>query len=314
MLDYLVKRLLLLIPVLVGISILVFTSVRFIPGDVVNVLLQDTSKKERLDEMREALGLTRPLHEQYLSWLWGSLHGDLGRSFYNGQPVLPEIIRRLPVTVELAILALGFAILVAIPAGVISALRQDTPLDYLVRITSMAGLSMPNFWLGTLLLVFPALWFRWIPPLGYVPIFKDPQVNLQQFLLPAMALGFHMSATSMRMTRSAMLEVLRQDYIRTAWSKGLRERAVIYHHALKNAMIPVITIMGNQFGFLLGGTVVMETIFSLPGMGRLTLDAIYQRDYPQLQANVLFVATFYVLVNLLVDVAYAWFDPRIRHQ
>jgi len=225
-----------------------------------------------------------------------------------------QLFKRIPVSAELAALAIVLALVIAIPVGVISAIRQDTFLDYIGRLVAISGLSLPDFWLGTVMLMMLSLWFRWLPPIGYVPFFTNPLANLQQFVFPALILGFRLSATSMRMTRSTMLEVLRQDYIRTAWSKGLRERVVIYRHALKNAMIPVITIIGTQFSVLLGGTVIMETIFVLPGVGRLTLDSIFNRDYTQLQGNVLFLAMVMVTANLVVDLSYAWFDPRIRYQ
>ena len=215
---------------------------------------------------------------------------------------------------ELALLALVVSILISVPLGIISAIRRDTPLDYLSRIIAISGLSLPDFWLGTLVVVFSAITFHWLPPIGYIPFFKDPGGNLQQFLIPALILGVRLTAVSSRMTRSTMLEVLREDYIRTAWAKGLQERVVIARHALKNAMIPVITIMGNQLRFLLGGTVIIESIFALPGVGRLTLDSIIKLDYPQVQANVMFAAVIVILLNLLVDLTYSWFDPRIRYE
>jgi len=222
--------------------------------------------------------------------------------------------KSIPVTLELATLALILGLLIAIPVGVLSATRQDQPADYVGRVVAVSGLSMPDFWLGTLVITFAAIWFRWMPPIGYVSLWDDPWRNLQQFLLPAAVLGFRLSAATMRMTRSTVLEVLREDYVRTAWAKGLGGRMVVYKHALKNALIPVVTIVGGQLGTLLAGTVVVETIFALPGMGRLTVEAILFRDYPVVQTNIMLVAGVLVTLNLLVDLTYAWLDPRIRYR
>jgi len=313
---YIIRRLLLAIFVLWGVTLLVFSIMRLVPGDVVMMRLGEmgTIAPEQLAKLRADLGLDKPFHEQYITWISGVVRGDLGDSLWTGTSVRNELAKRIPVSAELAAMAIVLALSIAIPVGVISAIRQDTVLDYVGRLLAISGLSLPDFWLGTVMVMTLSLWFRWLPPIGYVPFFTDPLANLQQFAFPALILGFRLSATSMRMTRSTMLEVLRQDYIRTAWSKGLKERAVIYRHALKNAMIPVITIIGTQFSVLLGGTVIMETIFVLPGVGRLTLDSIFNRDYTQLQGNVLFLAGIMVTANLLVDLSYAWFDPRIRYQ
>ncbi len=251
---------------------------------------------------------------QYVQWIWAIIsRGDLGKSFWTEEPVMSEILKRLPVTLELAIGAMVITVLVAIPTGVISAIRQDTGTDYASRLIGVIGIAAPGFWIGTLLIVFPAIWWGYLPPLGYVEPWVDPWSNFRQFIFPCLALGFGHAAANMRMTRSQMLEVLRQDYIRTAWAKGLRERIVIFRHALRNAMIPVLTLLGIDFGRLLGRTVIMETVFALPGVGTLTLRSIFQRDYPQIQGNVLFIAFLFVAINLVVDVAYAWFDPRIRY-
>lgn len=288
--------------------------VRLIPGDVATVILADSqAKPEDLARIRSMLGLDRPVYEQYAIWLGKALRGDLGQSIFTGRPVLFEIWQRLPVSLELAVLAILVATAIAVPAGVISAIQQDTPVDWLVRLLAILGLSVPGFWIGTLMIVLPSVWFGYVPPVGYSPPFRDPWRNFQQFIFPALALGAFLAGTLTRMTRSQMLEVLRQDYIRTARSKGLAERVVIVRHALKNAFIPVLTIMGVQFGTILGGTVIIETIFNLPGIGTLTLSAVGQRDYPQLQANILFLATLYIFINLAVDILYAWFDPRIRY-
>jgi peptide/nickel transport system permease protein len=312
--EYVLKRLALAIPILLGVSFLVAGLIRLVPGDAILLKLEQAGHVENLDEARRALGLDRSFPEQYLSWLAGVLRGDFGTSFTTDRPILPAVLKALPVTVELAVLSLLIAFLLGVPIGVLSAVRQDTWADYAGRLLSVAGLSVPSFWIATLVLLYFSLWFRWIPPITYVPFTENPWANLQQFLVPAAALGGHFSATSMRMTRSALLEVLRQDYIRTAAAKGLGALPVVGRHAVKNAMIPVVTVLGVQFSHLLGGTVIVETIFSMPGLGRLTLDAILQRDYPQLQANVLIVAAMVVLLNVVVDLLYAWLDPRIHYR
>jgi len=312
---YILRRLILNIPVILAVTLAVFLSMRMIPGDILMSLLADTGRLPEQDmaRMRQQLGIDRPIHEQYFTWMSGLARGDMGKSLWTQNPVRDELGKRLPVTAELAVLALVFALILAIPIGVISATRQDTWADYVGRLFAIGGLSMPDFWLATITVVFLAIWFKWMPPLGFVPLFEDPLKNLQQVIFPAVILGVRLSATTMRMTRSTMLEVLRQDYIRTAWSKGLRERMVIYRHALKNALIPVITIVGGQLSGLLGGTVIMEQVFVLNGVGRLTLDSIIKRDYTQVQGNILFMALVIVTMNLIVDITYAWLDPRIRY-
>jgi peptide/nickel transport system permease protein len=237
-----------------------------------------------------------------------------GHSIFTNEPIPVALKKAIPVTLELATLAMILGLLIAIPVGVLSATRQDSMPDYVGRIVAVSGLSLPDFWLGTLVITFAAIWFHWIPPIGYVSIWDSPWRNLQQFLLPAAVLGFRLSAATMRMTRSTVLEVLREDYVRTAWAKGLAGRFVVYKHALKNALIPVVTIVGGQLGVLLAGTVVVETIFALPGMGRLTVEAILFRDYPVVQTNVMLVAATLVTLNLVVDLTYAWLDPRIRYR
>jgi peptide/nickel transport system permease protein len=236
-----------------------------------------------------------------------------GDSIFTNEPIPVALRKAIPVTLELASLAIVLGLAIAIPVGVLSATRQDTVSDYAGRVVAVSGLSMPEFWLGTLVITFAAIWFQWIPPLGYVSFWESPGRNLQQFLVPAAILGFRLSAATMRMTRSTVLEVLREDYVRTAWAKGLAGRIVVYKHALKNALIPVVTIVGGQLGTLLAGTVVIETIFALPGMGRLTVEAILYRDYPIVQTNVMLVAATLVTLNLIVDLTYAWLDPRIRY-
>ena len=255
--GYVVQRILLIVPVLVGVTLLVAGLIRLVPGDAVLVKIEEAGHVEDLEGARRALGLDRSFPEQYVSWLGGALHGDLGRSFITERPVAGEVLRALPVTVELAVLSLLVAFAIGVPVGAISAVRRGHWPDHVGRILSIGGLSMPSFWIGTLVLLYFAIWFRWIPPITYVPLLEDPWRNIQQFAVPAIALGAHFSAVAMRMTRSALLEVIRQDYIRTAYSKGLRERAVVIRHALKNAMVPVVTVLGVQFGYLLGGTVLM---------------------------------------------------------
>src|SRR5687767_4287647 len=310
---YLLRRLLLMLPVLLGVTVLAAGLIRLVPGDAVLVKIEGAGHVDDIEAARRALGLDRSFPEQYAAWIAGAVRGDLGVSFITDRPVLPSILRALPVTVELAVLALLVAGGIGMPLGVVSAIRRDRWPDVLGRLVSVAGLSMPSFWIGTLVLLYFSLWFRWIPPIVYVPLFEDPFRNLQQFIVPALALGAHFSAVAMRVTRSALLEVLGQDYIRTAYAKGLRERVMLVRHALKNALIPVVTVLGVQFSHLLGGTVIIETIFSMPGLGRLTLDAIAQRDYPQLQGSVLVVALMVVFVTLAVDLGYGWLDPRIGH-
>ncbi|HWO94635.1 MAG TPA: ABC transporter permease [Dehalococcoidia bacterium] len=312
---YILKRLLLTIPTLLAVTFIVFGLIRFIPGDAAMVQLGETGRvgdEEELDRLRHALGLDKPWYEDYAEWIGGVARGDLGESIWSGRDVRGDILDRLPVTLELAALAVIFSFVIAIPGGIISAARQDSMADYAIRIISILGLSIPAFWIGTLAFVLPPRWWGWSPPVNYTEFLEDPIANLQQFWLPAAILALSLSASTMRITRSSMLEVLRQDYVRTAWAKGLRERSVIVRHALKNAMIPVVTLIGLQFSVLLGGTVIIEQIFSLPGVGRLTLEAILQRDYPLIQGSVLFIATLFVLINLVVDVSYAWLDPRIR--
>lgn len=312
---YIARRLLASVPAFIGLSIVVFALIRSIPGDVVVLILFERgfNDPQVVAEVRESLGLDRPWYEQYYVWVWNGLQGDFGKSLWTREPVLQSLVQRLPVTAELTILSIVFATVIAIPIGVISAARQDTPVDYVLRTLSIAGLSVPEFWVGTLLILALSLWVGWLPPITYTPPWVAPWQNLQQFFFPSLALGVALAASEMRMVRSSLLEVLRHDYIRTARAKGLVERNVLFRHALKNAFIPVLTLMGHQIGRLLGGTVVVEQIYGLPGIGLLTIDSVLQRDYPQIQLNVLFFAVIFLCVNLLVDLLYAWFDPRIRY-
>jgi peptide/nickel transport system permease protein len=314
--KYIIRRLLLAIPVLLISSLIVFGLMRVMPGDALTALMAESGNvsERELQKLRKDLGLDLPYYEQYLIWLWQMVSLNPGYSIFTSEPIPVALKKSIPVTIELALLAMILGLVIAIPLGVLSATRQDKPSDYVGRLVAISGLSLPDFWLGTLVITFAAIWFGWIPPLGYASVWESPWTNLQQFLLPAAVLGFRLSAATMRMTRSTLLEVLREDYVRTAWAKGLGERVIIYKHALKNALIPVVTIVGGQLGTLLAGTVIVETIFALPGMGRLTVEAILYRDYPIVQTNVMLVAGTLVTLNLLVDLTYAWLDPRIRYR
>jgi peptide/nickel transport system permease protein len=298
------------------VSFVVFSLVRILPGDAVIMQLDQAAAPtpETLERARQELGLDRPFLNQYRSWMAGVVQGDLGRSLITRRPVTQELLKRVNLTSHLAVMSVIIALLIALPIGVLSAVRQDTASDYLGRLFAILGLSLPDFWLATVVITFLAIWFQWIPPIGFAPIWVDPARNLSQLLIPATIIGARLAAVSMRMTRSSLLEVLRQDYIRTARAKGHRERAVILRHALKNACIPVVTIVGQQFSVLLGGTVIVEFIFLQPGVGSLMLDAVQLRDYTLIQGAVLFFAVVIVTMNLLVDVSYAWLDPRIRYR
>ena len=316
MYKYILRRLFLAIPVLLLASLIVFGLMRVMPGDALTALMAESGNvgEKELAKLRKDLGLDLPYYKQYLLWLWQMVSLNPGDSIFTNEPIPVALKKAVPVTLELAALAIILGLIIAIPVGVLSATRQDTAPDYAGRMVAVSGLSLPDFWLGTLVITFAAIWFRWIPPIGYTSLWDSPWRNLQQFILPAAILGFRLSAATMRMTRSTVLEVLREDYVRTAWAKGLAGRIVVYKHALKNALIPVVTIVGGQLGTLLAGTVVVETIFALPGMGRLTVEAILYRDYPVVQTNVMLVAGTLVTLNLLVDLTYAWLDPRIRYQ
>jgi len=313
--QYILHRLLSAIVVLWLVHLLVFSVVRMFPGDVVMMRLgQDaTMTKETYDAAREKLGIDRPFLVQYGSTMKDLLRGDLGDSLLSGRSVADELGDRISLTLHLALLSLVIALLMAIPIGIISAVCQDTVADYGGRLFSVLGLSLPDFWMGVVAILMLSLWFHWLPPRGFEGIWVAPIKTLQQLLIPAAIIGFRFSAVIMRMTRSSMLEVLREDYIRTARSKGLSERRIIVGHAMKNSFIPVVTLIGQQFSILLGGTVIIETIFLLPGVGNMTLDAVLFRDYTLVQGAVIFFGGIMVLMNLLVDISYAWFDPRIRY-
>ncbi|MBI2909054.1 MAG: ABC transporter permease [Chloroflexi bacterium] len=315
--QYILRRILLLIPVLVGVSLIIFTLMRVLPGDVAVMMLsgggQTAVDPEAAAKLRRELGLDRPIYVQYVDWVWQLVHLDAGKALRTDIPVFQEILRRLPLTLELAALSVIVSLLISLPIGVISALRQDTWVDYVFRVVSIGGLAMPTFWTGIILVLVLLIFFRWQPPLGYANLLDNPARNLQQVVWPVLVLGYYLSAAVSRMTRSCMLEVLRQDYIRTAWSKGLRETVVVYRHALKNALLPVVTLLAFQFGTLMGGAVVMETIFTLPGLGSVLVESIVFRDYPMVQTIVLLIAVIFTFVNLAVDILYAWLDPRIRY-
>ena len=311
--QYVIKRLLLMIPSLLIVSFVVFSLARLIPGDVVDMMFEDQAYAKDIEEMRRKLGIDKPLLIQYIEWLGKIVRGDLGVSLWTKKPVLDEILARLPVSMELGLMTIGCALIMAIPIGVLAAVRQDTLQDYGARSLAIGGLSIPGFWLATLVVVLPSIWWGWTPAIQYISFRDDPTGHIAQLLLPAVILGFASAASVMRLTRAQMLEVLRQDYVRTAWSKGLRERIVVLKHALKNAMIPVVTIIGLQIANVAGGTVVMEQIFGLPGMGRFLIEAITQRDYPVIQGVNLALATVIIFMNLLTDLIYAFLDPRIRY-
>ncbi len=317
---YLIRRLLLVIPTVLILTILVFLSVRFIPGDVVDVIqgrmeLYGAGVIDR-EAVERRLGLDVPVYMQYGRWVGGIfLHGTLGESLFGGALTVEEkIIDRLPVTIELGVLAIVFGLLIALPVGIYSAIRKDTAADYLGRSIAVIGLATPNFWLGVMVMIYPTIWWGWTPPLEWVPFTEDPLGNLWGLFFPSLILGTASSAATMRMMRTMMLEVLRQDYIRTAWSKGLRERVVIIRHTLKNALIPVVTLIGLQLPIVVGGAVIMENIFNLPGLGRLLLSALNDRDYPMVSGVNLFFATGVVLLNLLIDLIYPYLDPRVRYE
>ena len=315
---YIIRRLLLIIPTLLLLTILVFLSVRFIPGDVIDVMV---SRMETAgggidrEALERRLGLDVPVWVQYGRWLGGVfLHGSLGESLMGRGAVEERIVGRLPVTLELGVLAILIGLVIALPAGVYSAIRQDTAADYLGRSVAIIGLATPNFWLALMVIIYPAIWWGWAPPLELVSFTEDPLGNLAVFIIPSLILGTASAAATMRMARTMMLEVLRQDYIRTAWSKGLKERAVVIRHALKNSLIPVVSLIGLQLPILVGGAVIMENIFNLPGLGRLMLLALNERDYPMVSGINLFFATAVVVFNLITDLIYAFLDPRVRYE
>ncbi len=313
--QYILKRLALMIPTLLGITLVVSLSVRFLPGDIIDQVLGDNAtfvNEETRQSLESRFSLDKHPVEQYGYWLVGLARGDLGRSFISGRPISTDLKLRLPVSFQLGLMALVFAFAIGLPIGVLAAVRQDTIPDYIARSTAIMLLAIPNFWLGLLVISYGFIWFGYTPPLRYVDIWEDPVSNLRTLAVPAMILGTSTAGAIMRFTRATMLEVLRQDYVRTGWSKGLRERVVVFRHALRNAIIPVVTVVGLQIPSLVGGTIVLERIFSIPGMGAYLLTAINQRDFPVVQAVVLVAAILVVVSNLVVDLLYPIIDPRIR--
>jgi len=313
---YVVVRLYSMAVTLVGLSVLVFLMLRLVPGTVVEQLIgaDAVASPAMVAELKRFFGLDQPWWQQYGRWVAALAHGDLGTSWRTGKPVVELILERLPVTIELTSLAVGFAMLLGIPAGIVSATRRDQTIDNVTRVGTLLGLSVPVFWQGTMLILFFSIYLRWMPPVMWVDFFADPGRNLTITALPALCLGTASAANIARTTRACMLDVLRSEYIRTAAAKGLADRLVVLKHALKNALIPIVTVVGLQIGILLGGTVVVEEVFTLPGIGRLVLWSIYQRDYPLTQSTILFVAVMFMAVNLAVDVLYGYLDPRIRYR
>ncbi|HYA31034.1 MAG TPA: ABC transporter permease [Acidobacteriota bacterium] len=317
MVQYIFKRLLLMIPTLFGVALLVFFLLRVAPGDIVELKYAGSgtfAPKEALDRERAQLGLDKPLVQQFAVWIAGVVRFDFGTSMWTGQPITDEIKIRLELSLQLALMATLVAVLIAIPCGTLAALNQDTWIDYLVRIFSIGGLAIPSFWLGIIIILGFLIVFKWMPPLTFTSFWVDPRANLAQLIWPALAVGYRYSAMATRMTRSAVLDVLREDYVRTARAKGLWERAVIVKHALRNALLPIVTVIGLEFAFLIGGLVVTEQVFNLNGIGMLFVDSVTHRDYTTTQALVLVVSFAFIFMNFLIDLLYAWLDPRIHYQ
>jgi len=321
MIGYVVRRLILVIPTLLLVTLLTSIFIHLVPGDAVDLMISrmDLSGSENVEDLRanleQELGLDVPIHIHYVRWVGDFiLHGDLGKSMWRGTPVTQDLIARIPVTFELGVLAIAVALLISFPIGIYSAIRQDNIGDYIARSFAVLCIAVPSFWVGTMVVVFPSIWWGWSPPIINIPFFENPIGNLKMYILPAIILGMVLQGVNMRMVRTMMLEVLRQDYIRTAWAKGLKEKVVVIRHALKNALIPVITIIGLQAPVVIGGSVIIEQIFCLPGMGRLLVEAAFSRDYPVI-TGVTLVFTFAVLLIILItDLSYAYLDPRIRYK
>jgi peptide/nickel transport system permease protein len=314
--DYILRRLVLVVPMMLAVSFLTFAAFRLIPGDVVDIVCGWQCSPADRDAIRHEWGLDRPFFVQYVDWVDGIVTGDFGESFRGHLAVTTELERRMPITIQLMVMTVIFTVLLGVPLGVLSAIRPGSIYDAVARFTTILWLSVPGFYVGTLVVIFGFRWFGWIPPqfrTGYTPFFDDPLTNLEQFTVPSMVLALGSAGLVMRLTRSSMLEVMRNDYIRTAWSKGLRERSVVWRHALKNAMIPVVTVLGLEVGGLIGGAVLIETIFGLNGVGVYIVQSVISRELLVVQAMAFILAFVYVLTNLAVDVAYAWLDPRIRY-
>lgn len=320
MYQYIVRRLLLFVPSVLGVTLVVFILMRLVPGDIATILVYEAgtegtrAAEKAVQQIRRELGLDRPWVEQYINWLVGAFSGDFGYSYWERRPVAEILGERFPRTLQLAGMTVVLAVLWAVPLGVISAVRQDTWSDYLVRVVSVSGLSIPAFFVGVLLLYFLVRFFQWMPPLEFTGLFDNPAANLKQLIWPALAEAYYISAPITRLTRSLMLEVLREDYVRTAHAKGIQERWVIYKHALRNVLIPLVTFISWSGGRLLGGIVVMELIFSVPGMGTGLIESVHHRDYPTVQAIVFMMAMIFLMLNLVVDILYGWLDPRIHYQ
>lgn len=316
---YIIRRLILIIPTFLIVTMIIFFTIRLIPGSIIDLMLaeQATVVDPTVDvraDLEQRLGLDVPIHVQYVRWIGNVFRGDLGNSLWKNYPVTEELIHRFPVSFELGILAIIISLLISIPIGTYSAIRQDTIGDYLARSFAIICIAIPSFWLGTMIVVFPSIWWNWTPPLKLIPFTEHPIENLKQFIIPAALTGMMTSGVTMRMTRTMMLEVLRQDYIRTAWSKGLSERIVVIRHAMRNALIPVVTLIGLQLPVLIGGSIVLEQIFALPGIGRLTVEVLNNRDYTVLSGINLFLTASVLLINLVVDLTYAYLDPRVQYK
>ncbi len=317
--NYIIRRAFLIIPTLFFVSLVVFLTIRVIPGSVVDLIVMQhptggTGEAIDVTAIRHSLGLDVPAYTQYGRWIGAMFKGDFGSSMWTYRRLSSELADRLPITFELGLLAFVIAQCIAIPIGLLSAVRQDSVGDFLGRSFAILSLSVPGFWLGTMVMVFPSIWWQWSPPMKVIRFGQDPLGNLGEFLIPAVLMGLAMSGTTMRMLRTTMLEVLRQDYVRTAWSKGLRERIVVLRHGLRNALIPVVTVISGQIPVMIGGAVIMEQIFNLPGMGRLFLDSINRRDYPFISGINMFLAAAGMIIILLTDLSYAYLDPRIRYK
>jgi len=324
MTTYIIRRLLLIIPTLIIATIIIFFTIRLIPGDIVNQMVMEQAsgggyvtegaKQEVVERIKKELGLDVPIYTQYLRWIGGVLRGDLGESLWKKTKVAEEIAPRIPVTLEVTILSMAVSLLVAFIAGISSAIRHDTIIDHIGRSFATLAMCVPGFWLGTMVMIFPAVWWGWSPPIKLIHFSADPIGNLQMFIIPSIINGLLAIGITMRFIRTTALDVLRQDYIRTAWSKGIRERTVIFRHVLKNSLIPVVTLLGLILRAMIGGTVIIETIFALPGLGRLVLESALNRDYPLIVGVMLFLAVIVLLINLLIDISYGWLDPRIRYK
>lgn len=314
--NYLIRRVLLLVPTVLVVCLVVFAIIDFIPGDVVLARLTQigNATPETIDALRAELGIDRPFLVRLGEWFGRLFQGDLGRSLWTLEPATEQLWFAIPVSLELVLGGMAIGVLAGVPLGVISAMRQNQSVDTGARILSVLGLAVPDFWIATMVILYGSLWFGYLSPVGYTPFVDDPLRNLEQFSIPMAILGLRMVAATARMTRSTLLEVMREDYVRTARSKGLSERVVLYRHALRNAVLPVVTLVGTNLGFLLGGTVILENIYSLPGLGNLVFVSILRRDYIQLQAAVLFLALALVLMNLMIDLCYTWLDPRVRYE